>query len=241
MAVYPRRHRNALLLLNAIVAAAATSPSPAEFVKSMGIGINLGNVLDAPYEASWAKPAKERYFDDYHSAGFKSVRVPVRWDHHTLTASPWTVNSTFLDRVEEVVGWSISRGLRTIVNTHHDDWLDGAADDDAFTVQLQRLTAIWAQIAERFKSHPDHLLAFEVYNEPHFNMTVDWLNRMNTAVLPVIRATNPRRNVLFGGLKFMNPNWITSNPDAMAFPADDDHVFLEVHSYGAGRLPARHR
>lgn len=101
-----------------VVCAAATSP--AEFVKEMRIGINLGNVLDAPTEGAWAQRAQEYYFDDYAAAGFKSVRVPIRWDKHTATASPWAVEPSFMDRVEEVVGWSLKRGLRTILNTHHD-------------------------------------------------------------------------------------------------------------------------
>mmetsp|Transcript_40136 Transcript_40136/g.106168 ORF Transcript_40136/g.106168 Transcript_40136/m.106168 type:complete len:400 (+) Transcript_40136:41-1240(+) len=209
----------------------AAATSPASFVKGMQMGINLGNVLDAPTEGAWAMPAQEYYFDDYVQAGFKSVRVPVRWDKHTATASPWLVDPSFMSRVDQVIGWSLDRGLRTILNTHHDDWLDGAMTNSSFDVQLERLVAIWAQVAERFASRSDDLLAFEVYNEPHLNMTVDWLNRMNMAVLPTIRATNPTRNVLFGGLQWMNPSWIVANPDAMLFPSNDSHLFLEVHSY----------
>ena len=217
-------------MLAAFLLPASLATSPADFVKGMSIGINLGNVLDAPHEGAWAAPAEERYFDDYVSAGFKSVRVPVRWDKHTMTSSPWTVSTSFLDRVDTVVGWALDRGLHTIVNAHHEDWLDGAATDGAFELQLDRLAAIWRQVAARFARKSDALLAFEVYNEPHANMTVDWLNRMNAAVLPVIRETNPTRNVLFGGLKWMNPAWIIANPHAMRFP-NDSHVFLEVHSY----------
>ena len=25
---------------------------------------------------------------------------------------------------QEVVGWSLSRGFVTVINTHHDEWLD---------------------------------------------------------------------------------------------------------------------
>lgn len=214
-----------------LLSAAVAITSPADFVKGMSIGINLGNVLDAPHEGAWAAPAEEHYFDDYVAAGFKSVRVPVRWDKHTMMSSPWTVNSSFLDRVETVIGWSLARGMHTVLNTHHDDWLDAAATDGVFVQQLVRLAAIWKQIADRFANKSERLLAFEIYNEPHANMTVDWLNRMNAVVLPVIRATNPTRNVLFGGLKWMNPHWIIANPDAMIFPVNDSHVFLEVHSY----------
>ena len=218
-------------MLALLLACVSAPTSPAAFIKAMQLGINLGNVLDAPFEGAWAEPAKEYYFDDYLNQGFKSVRVPVRWDKHTSTAPPWKVDSKFMDRVEQIVGWSLKRGLRTVLNTHHDDWLDDAASDEDFQVQLSRLVAIWTQIAQRFASKSEELLAFEVYNEPHANMTLAWLNQMNAAVLPAIRATNPTRNVFFGGLKFMNPHWIVDQPDAMHFPANDSHVLLEVHSY----------
>ena len=48
-----------------------TALSPAEWAKGAALGINLGNTLDAPTEGRWAKPAEERYFDLYKSAGFK--------------------------------------------------------------------------------------------------------------------------------------------------------------------------
>eukprot|EP01047_Picozoa_sp_COSAG01_P052514 COSAG01_NODE_5529_length_4204_cov_4.968088_3_plen_160_part_00 len=39
--------------------------SPAAMIAKMGMGINLGNTLDAPYEGSWAPAAKESFFDEY--------------------------------------------------------------------------------------------------------------------------------------------------------------------------------
>ena len=64
--------------------------------------------------------------------------------------------------------------------------INGAADDAAFTRELDRLVAIWRTVGERFAHVPDNLLAFEAYNEPHVNMTTRWLNRMNAAVLAVL-------------------------------------------------------
>ena len=115
-------------MLALLLACVSAPTSPAAFIKAMQLGINLGNVLDAPFEGAWAEPAKEYYFDDYLNQGFKSVRVPVRWDKHTSTAPPWKVDSKFMDRVEQIVGWSLKRGLRTVLNSHHDDWLDDARE-----------------------------------------------------------------------------------------------------------------
>jgi len=244
----PRVSMLTIALLNA---AHTLARSPSDFVRSMGIGINLGNTLDAPEEGKWAPPAQEVYFDAYVSAGFTSVRVPCSWGRHISDAPPYiTVHNKFLDRVHEVVGWSIKRNLTTVVNTHHDDWLDGSKNETAFAHNLERLVAIWAAVGERLSDVPDELLAFEVYNEPHLQMTTDWLNRMNAAVLPAIRATNPTRVVFLGGLKFMNPHWIIQHPDAIAMlPASgpaDPYLALEVHSYdpfdfcGGSKGPTAH-
>jgi hypothetical protein len=54
--------------------------------------------------------------------------------------------------------------------------------------------------------------------------------RTGCQVLPIIRKTNPSRVVFFGGLQYMNPTWITSNPTAMALPSDP-WVAVEIHNY----------
>ena len=116
-----------------------------------------------------------------------AVRVPVQWGNHVAESKPFAVNETFMRRVEQVVDWSLSRGLVTILNTHHDEWLE-----DSFSSALPRFEALWAQVAERFSNRPEHLL-FEVYNEPHASQfSADDLNAMNAAVLPIIRAANLR-------------------------------------------------
>ena len=92
-------------------------------IAEMGIGINLGNTLDAPYEGQWALSAKEYYIQAFKDAGFKHVRIPVTWNNHTLLYSPYDIDDIFLDRVEQIVDWALTRDLYVIVNVHHDDWL----------------------------------------------------------------------------------------------------------------------
>src|SRR5690625_6113441 len=45
-----------------------------ETVAAMGIGINLGNTLDAPAEGEWATPAEKHHLEDFREAGFTHVR-----------------------------------------------------------------------------------------------------------------------------------------------------------------------
>lgn len=196
------------------------------------LGINLGNVLEAPLEGQWAPPAMASYFPAYAAAKFSVVRIPVRWDNHTSRSAPYTINATWMARVRTVVTWSTSVGLPVIINSHHDDWVD---DPVNFPAMLPRFKAIWTQVAEEFSDFSDEQLSFEVLNEP-VKMTIDQLNEMNAAVVPIMRARNPTRAIHLGGLQWMNPNWIVQNPEALIFPplpsgGRDPNLRLEAHSY----------
>ncbi|NLP15240.1 MAG: cellulase family glycosylhydrolase [Clostridium sp.] len=166
---------------------------PFEMVAKMGMGINLGNTLEAPYEGSWSKEAMEYYFDDYKDAGYKNVRIPIRWDNHTMNTYPYTIDKNFLDRVEKVVDWSLSRGFVTVINSHHDDWIK-----ENYNGNIERFESIWEQISERFKNKSANLL-FEIMNEPFGNITDSQIDDMNSRILKIIRKTNPTRIVIIGG------------------------------------------
>jgi len=193
----------------------------------MGTGINLGNTLDAPTEGAWTngKKAQEAYFESYKKMGFTTVRVPVTWDKHTGTSSPFTIDRSWLARVGQVLNWGLSRGMVMVVNVHHDDWIDNEGN---FSWQLPRLLAIWTQISEYFKDFPENLL-FEIYNEPHV-MNSDQLNTMNKNVHSIIRKTNPDRIIILGGLQWNSPYWLISNPNTLWLP-NDKQIMIEVHNY----------
>ena len=66
--------------------------TPAEMVARMGRGINLGNVLSAPFEGNWAPAVEETYFDDVATVGFKTVRIPIRFDKQTTPFAAVTIS-----------------------------------------------------------------------------------------------------------------------------------------------------
>lgn len=149
-----------LILLQSFLFAQLT---PKEAIAGMTRGINLGNTLEPPKEGEWNNvPAKEYYFDDYKTAGFDCIRIPIRWDNYTGKTAPYTVTETWMDRVEEVIDWGLSRDLYIIINSHHDDWIK----DDYSETNKARYDSIWSQIAIRFKDKSEKLL-FEMINEPH--------------------------------------------------------------------------
>lgn len=153
------------------------------------------------------------------------MRIPVRWDKHTGVSPPYTIDTVFMERVAQVVGWSLGRGLVTVVNSHHDDWLDNQTTFDA---GLPRFQAIWTQISQRFTNAPEILL-FEIFNEPHV-MSIPQLNAMNAAVHPIVRKYNPTRILLLGGLQWMSPGWQVQHPGQMFIP-HDSQLMVEIHSY----------
>jgi endoglucanase len=206
---------------------------PHNMVNKMGRGINLGNVLSAPVEGNWSPIVMQQYFTDVAAAGFTNVRIPIDFfgirttgdtsvysdtagtsGSYTGTSADYEVNSTYLDRVEEVIGWGLSAGLVITLDFHGADLKSEflnrfhstnseytnptsarrAADD-------QKFRKIWIQVADRFKNHSENLL-FEIINEPYFEMSEAEMNTLNTDILAIIRGSggsNATRNVIITG------------------------------------------
>ena len=201
---------------------------------SLGVGTNLGDTMEAPFEGDWHRPAQEYYFEDFKSVGFTTARIPIRWDNHTGTSPPYTVNTTWMQRVQTVVGWCLSQGLQCIINSHWDTWLD-QADDAAFQAALPRYQAIWEQVAAAFAGASPSLF-FESYNEPHLMSTAS-LNTMLSTFHAAVRPLHPTRLLILGWLNYMSPSWVqedgAANWNAMAIPGGgaDPNLAVETHSY----------
>ena len=188
-------HTRLILLFFLISITAKGQLSPHEAISMMTRGINLGNTHEPPYEAGWNNPkAQEYYFEMYKEAGFNFVRIPVRWDNYTLKNAPYTVTDAWLDRIEQVAEWGLSRGLIVVINSHHDDWIKNTY---AQQTSRDRFDSIWSQISVRFQDKPENLI-FEVLNEP-YGLTKAQNDDMHGRILSIIRKTNPTRLVIFQG------------------------------------------
>lgn len=214
-----------LLLALALVPCAmpaAAQLAPPDAIGLMGRGINLGNTLEPPFEGSWNNgPAQEYYFDDYKAAGFATVRIPVRWDEHTADTTPFTVDASWLNRVEQIVDWGLARDLFIIINGHHEDWLK---QNYASATLRARYDSIWSQVATRFRDKSEKLF-FEVINEP-FGMTRQEVDNLNARAIGIIRRTNPTRIVIFSGNEYSNSPQLL----AAAIP-NDPYLMGYFHSY----------
>ncbi len=195
--------------------------SPSDIVEGMGIGINLGNTLDVPAGKDWgAQHEAEHYFRDFKVAGFNHVRIPVTWGGRTEQRPPYTVNEQWMARVEKTIDWALSHDIYVILNAHHEKWLKESYTDQ----DLERINAIWEQVAERFQNKP-HRLLFEILNEPE-GMTVAQVDLLNIRLLKTMRKTNPTRPVIFSGNGFTPYSSLLK----AAIP-DDPYLIGNYHNY----------
>ncbi|MEV1066062.1 cellulase family glycosylhydrolase [Streptomyces sp. NPDC050263] len=265
--VRPRRHgpgRLASLLLTLIVmlataggTASAASAEPggatpsrpairvpaaaADAVAAMQPSWNMGNTLDAiPDETSWGNPpATKALFDTIRSQGFRSVRIPVTWTDHQSATAPYTIDTTFMNRVKQVVDWALADGLYVVVDIHHDSWqwiANMPADHDR---TLARFNASWTQIAAAFKDEPRTLL-FESINEPQFNNASDaqktqLLDELNTSFHSIVRSSggqNGSRLLVLPTVGSTPSQDLMEHLSTAMGALHDNNLVATVHYYG---------
>ena len=90
-----------------------------DIVHDMGIGINLGNTLDAvagwlngggtveDYETAWGAPVTtQEMITGMKKAGFHSIRIPVAWSNLMKDDGTYTINEDYFNRVETVMNYA---------------------------------------------------------------------------------------------------------------------------------------
>ena len=233
--------------------------SPAlTFARNLGAGWNLGNTFDAfddlfigndlRLESYWCgiKTSREM-ISAVHAAGFRSIRIPVSWHNHV--DSDFQINAAWMDRVQEVVDWCMEEGFYIILNTHHDvDPRFYYPDSQHAESSEKYLTAIWSQIAERFRDYDEHLI-LESFNEPRLkDSNVEWwlnpldprcidsakeISRLNQVFVSTVRAAGGMNAVRY----LMLPGYDASVDGALSqyyvLPTDtvEDRLMVSVHAY----------
>jgi endoglucanase len=188
---------------------------------AFGRGVNLGNALEAPREGEWGVRLEEEYFDLIKSAGFDSVRIPVRWSAHPDSAPPYRIDPQFLDRVDWAVRQALERRLFVVMNMHHYGEIMEKPDQ-----HRERFLALWDQISRHFKDQPP-ALSFELLNEPQGKLTAEKWNDILSAALLVVRRTNPNRTVVVGPA-----NWNSIGQlENLRLPESDRNLAVTFHYY----------
>ena len=228
-----------------------------QFAERLGIGWNLGNHFDAHNngvsgETFWGNPkATQATFNKVKAAGFTTVRIPVTWMGHIGPAPEYKIEEAWLDRVAEVVGYAEKAGLIAIINMHHDGgdsnyWLNikgAAVNPEVHQQVLDQVTAMWGQIADKFKDKGEFLI-FEAFNEIHdggwgwgsnrndSGKQYRCLNEWNQAFVNAVRATGGENADRILGIPAYCTN-VDISLESFVMPEDsaDDRLMMSVHCY----------
>lgn len=198
-----------------------TQQDPFDLNNRLGRGINLGNALEAPAEGDWGMVIEENFIQLISDAGFDAVRIPIRWNAHAETSTPYTIEPVFFDRIDEVIGWALERDLLVMINIHHYDELMEHPHQ-----HRDRFLALWEQIAGHYEAYGEELL-FEVLNEPHDNLEPELWNEFLNEAIDVIRETNPNRTVVIGTAPWGG----FAGLENLIIPENDRNLIVTVHYY----------
>ncbi len=228
-----------------------------ELVKDMGIGINLGNTLEAcgnwiskdngvsGYETAWGSPIiTEPMIKGYKDAGFGVLRVPVAWSN--LMLEDYVINPDYIARTKQIVNWALDCGLYVVMNIHWDNgWFSDFGVDEKRDEAFRKYEKIWTQLAEEFKNYSDYLM-FESLNEEggweslwnrYSNQgdkakSYGILNDMNQRFVNIVRKSggnNEKRHLLIAGY---NTDIDLTCDEMFRMPEDEiNRMAVSVHYY----------
>ncbi len=215
--------------------------SAKELAASMRAGINIGNTMECPNgEGDWSMPVNKKYIAALDSMGFNAVRIPCAWDVH---AKDGVIDEAWLDRVDEVVGWIVERGMFAILNIHWDNgWIEGDPCKNGFDPAINaKFGSYWNQISNKLNHYDQHLL-FSGLNEPPIDDTnqqtkersMDAIMKYEQTMLDVVRATGGNNLDRVVVLSVPNTDIDLGTEGYFHLPKDvvADRMMVEAHFYG---------
>ena len=192
--------------------------SAMDYAQEMGIGINLGNTMEAywadpqdktagasligedtpqNYETCWgAVVTTKEAIDGMAAAGFNTIRVPVYWGNMMEDDGKFEIDDAYIERVEEIIGYCLDNDLYVVLNVHHYDefLIKNHPKEDV----LEATEIIWEQIAGHFRDYSDYLI-FEGFNEALGSQRegdtytedelFDYVNDMNQVFVDTVRES----------------------------------------------------
>ena len=224
-----------------------------QLVDEMGLGINLGNTLDASgnwfdqtiqsnFETCWGSPIiTQEIIEGYAKAGYSSLRIPVTWSN--MMSDDYQIHPDLMDRVETILNWTLDCGMVAIINVHHEnEWVKKAATDNE---ARKKFTSVWEQISKHFEKYGDHLM-FEPMNEIGYDeiwttwsgtqadkaKAFGYVNDLNQLFVDIVRASggnNANRHLL---VEIYNTGDAYAYDPLTKIPTDPaNRLALTVHYY----------
>lgn len=220
-----------------------------EMAEQMGIGINLGNTMEAYwedtsnltagaqtigddmpvcYETCWgAVETTEEMIISMKEAGFSTLRIPVYWGNMMTDDGTFIIDPEYLGRVRELVTYGLDAGMYVVINIHHyDQFLIEHYPQDQ---TLEITESLWKQIAGYFREYPEELI-FEGFNEalgmtgPEGQLSAEemyaFVNDMNQTFVDAVRGTGGGNAARILIVSGYNTNIDTTTDERFRMPED---------------------
>jgi len=217
--------------------ATGMSNNAVELAAKINLGWNLGNSLEAiGGETAWGNPeVSKALIDLVKQSGFNAIRIPCSWNQYMANNATAQLRTDWLNRVKEVVQYSVDNDLYVILNIHWDGgWLENNCTPDKQEENNAKQKAFWEQIAKHLRDFDEHLL-FASANEPHVENAEEMavLNSYHQTFIHAVRATGGRNSYRI--LVVQGPSTdIEKTKNLMTtLPTDEvlNRMMVEIHYY----------
>lgn len=226
---------------SAPVEAAPVAPAPE--ADGFLLGVNLAGAEfgadSARYGYDYIYPGDESV-DYYASKGMDVIRLPFQWEH-LQPAMNGPLDPEELQRIETVVDYANSKGMKVILDVHDYGYGYGNMIGTSDTPNAA-FADFWGKLAGEFADNPD--VIFGLMNEPHDQSAGQWLESANAAIA-AIREAGATQQVLVPGTYWDGAwSWTTSDNASVIGTGIKDpanNFAFEVHQYldsnGSGTNP----
>ena len=199
------------------------------------LGVNLAGAefgagnTPGTYGTNYTYPTHQE-IDYYAAKGLNVIRVPFLWER-MQAGLDGPLNKSELARLEDVVNYASSKGLKSILDVH--DYGAGfSADVGTAATPNSAFADLWGKLASQFTSNPN--VMFGLMNEPHDQTAADWLTSANAAIA-AIRGVGATQEVLVPGTNWDGAwTWTSSDNAAVVGTGVKDplnNYAFEVHQY----------
>ncbi len=207
-----------------------------EIAAKISLGWNIGNTLEATgSETAWGNPMVTKELIDFvKQSGFNAVRIPSSWNQYA-DQNTAKIETTWLDRVKEVVQYCVDNDMYAILNIHWDGgWLENNVTEAEQEANNAKQKAFWEQIATHLRGFDEHLL-FASANEPAVEDATGMavLNSYHQTFIDAVRSTGGRNAYRTLVIQGPSTDIEKTNNLMTSLPTDTvaDRMMMEIHYY----------
>lgn len=217
--------------------ASGMTSSAMELAAKIKLGWNVGNSLEAiGGETAWGNPLiTPELIRLVKRNGFNAIRIPCSWNQYMENSTNAKIKTEWLDRVKEVVKFSIDEGMYVVLNIHWDGgWLENNVTPAKQAENNAKQKAFWEQIATHLRDFDEHLM-FAGTNEPNVENATQMavLNSYLQTFVDAVRSTGGRNSYRVLVIQGPFTDIEKTNTLMTSLPVDKiaNRMMAEIHYY----------